>query len=77
MVFSLAQNRLVSGSSTGGEFPMKLYRVDKLAKIGGAIIKKKHILANNDRQAVKQAEESDDCPICDVLKDGEKVGQVI
>lgn len=56
---------------------MKLYRVDKLAKIGGAIIKRKHILANNDRQAVKQAEESDDCPICDVLKDGEKVGQVI
>jgi hypothetical protein len=56
---------------------MKLYRVDKLAKIGGAIIKKKHILATSDRQAVRQAEESDDCPICDVLRDGEKVGQVI
>ena len=24
---------------------MKLYRIDKLAKIGGAIIKKKHVLA--------------------------------
>ena len=56
---------------------MKLYRVDKLAKIGGAIIKKRHILANSDRQAVKQAEDSDDCPICDVKRDGETVGQVL
>jgi hypothetical protein len=56
---------------------MKLYRVDKLAKIGGAIIKKKHILAASDSQAVKQAEDSDDCPICDVLRDGERVGQIL
>ena len=56
---------------------MKLYRVNKLAKLGGMIIKKKHILANSDSQAVQQAAESDDCPICDVLKDGESVGQVI
>jgi hypothetical protein len=56
---------------------MKLYRVDKLAKLGGMVIKKKHILAASDRQAVQQAENSDDCPICDVLRDGEKVGQVL
>jgi hypothetical protein len=56
---------------------MKLYRVDKLAKPGGVVIKKKHILANSDRHAVQQAEDSDDCPICDVLKDGERVGQVL
>ena len=56
---------------------MKLYRVDKLAKRGGAIIKKKHILASSDGDAVKQAEESPDCPICDVLRDGESVGQVL
>jgi len=56
---------------------MKLYRVDKLAKIGGAIIKKKHILAASDSQAVKHAEDSDDCPICEVLRDGEKVGQIV
>jgi hypothetical protein len=56
---------------------MKLYRVDKLAKLGGTILKKKHILAPTDRAAVEQAAESDDCPICDVLRDGEKVGQVI
>jgi hypothetical protein len=56
---------------------LKLYRIDKLAKLGGMVIKKKHILAKSDAQAVQEAEASDDCPICDVLKDGEKVGQVI
>jgi hypothetical protein len=56
---------------------MKLYRVNKLAKIGGVVTKTKHILAKSDSQAIRQAEASDDCPICDVLRDGEKVGQVI
>jgi hypothetical protein len=56
---------------------MKLYRIEKLVKPGGAVIKKKHILAPTDRHALKQAEESDDCPICDVLRDGRMVGQVI
>ena len=56
---------------------MKLYRVDKLIRAGGAIIKKKHILAPSDRAAVQQAEESDDCPVCDVKRDGEVVGQVL
>ena len=56
---------------------MKLYRVNKLAKRGGMVIKKKHILANSDSQAVKQAEDSEDCPICDVLRDGETVGQIL
>jgi hypothetical protein len=55
---------------------MKLYRVDKLARPGGMVVKKKHILANSDRHAVEQAEHSDDCPVCDVLRDGQKVGQV-
>ena len=56
---------------------MKLYRVNKLAKPGGVVVKKKHILAATDHQAVKQAEDSDDCPICDVLRDGETVGQIL
>jgi hypothetical protein len=56
---------------------MKLYRVNKLAKPGGAVIKKKHILANSDRHAVEQAKDSPDCPVCDVIRDGEKVGQVV
>ena len=56
---------------------MKLYRVDKLAKRGGIVVKKKHILAKSDAQAVKQAEDSPDCPICDVSHDGEVVGRVL
>jgi len=56
---------------------MKLYRVNKLAKRGGIVIKKKHILAHSDAQAIRQAEESPDCPVCDVLRDGEKVGQIL
>ncbi len=56
---------------------MKLYRIDKLIKRGGAVIKKKHILASSDAQAVERAKESDDCPVCDVLRDGERVGQVL
>jgi len=56
---------------------MKLYRVNKLAKKDGVVIKKKHVLAHSDADAVKQAEQSDDCPICDVLRDGERVGQVL
>ena len=57
---------------------MKLYRVNKLAKAGGVVIKKKHILASSDAQAVQQAEDSPDCPICDVIAaDGKTVGQVL
>ena len=55
---------------------VKLYRINKLAKPGGAVIKKKHVLASTDRQAVAEARESDDCPVCDVLRDGNKVGEV-
>lgn len=56
---------------------MKLYRVNKLAKPGGVIIKKKDILATSDKHAVDQAADSADCPICDVLRDGEKVGSIL
>ena len=56
---------------------MKLYRVDKLAKRAGIVVKRKHILAGSDQQAVKQAEDSEDCPICDVVRDGRLVGQVL
>jgi hypothetical protein len=55
---------------------MKLYRVDKLVRAGGAIIKKKHILASSDRDAVRQAKDSDDCPVCEVLRDGTTVGEI-
>jgi hypothetical protein len=55
---------------------MKHYRVNKLAKAGGAIVKKKDVLAANDKQAVKDAVDSGDCPVCDVLRDGKIVGEI-
>ena len=56
---------------------MKLYRINKLTKPGGIVVKKKDILATSDKQAVQHAAESPDCPVCDVLRDGTKVGSVI
>jgi hypothetical protein len=55
---------------------MKLYRINKIAKPGGVILKKKDVLASSDQEALQGAEESTDCPICDVLRDGKLVGQV-
>ena len=55
---------------------MKHYRINKLAKAGGVIVKKKDVLAPNDKQAVAEAAESDDCPVCEVLRDGEVVGVI-
>ena len=56
---------------------MKLYRVNKLAKPGGMVVKKKDILAPSDTHAVKHASENLDCPVCDVFRDGQKVGSII
>lgn len=55
---------------------MKLYRIDKLSKPGGIVLKKKHVLAVSDNDAVQQAAESDDCPVCEVRKDGRPVGSI-
>lgn len=55
---------------------LKHYRIEKVAKSGGAVLKKKDILARSDREALDRAEESPDCPICDVRKDGEIIGTV-
>ncbi len=55
---------------------MKLYRINKLTRPGGAILKRKHVLAASDKQAVDDARVSEDCPVCDVLRDGNKVGEI-
>ena len=55
---------------------MKHYRIEKVARPGGAVLKKKDILADSDREAIGRAEESPDCPICDVRKDGHIIGTV-
>lgn len=55
---------------------MKLYRIDKVTKPGGIILKKKHVLAASDREAIKQAAASPDCPVCDVHRDGTYLGSI-
>ncbi len=55
---------------------MRHYRVNKLAKAGGAVVKRKDILANDDREAVVRVQNDSDCPICDVWRDGVKVGSI-
>jgi hypothetical protein len=55
---------------------MKLYQIDKVTKLGGIVLKKKHVLAASDKEAVQQAANSDDCPVCEILKDGKQVGSI-
>ena len=66
---------LGEGAMRGGI--MKLYRIDKLTRLGGMILKRKHVLAASDRDAVQMAADSPDCPVCDVLKDGQRVGSIV
>ena len=56
---------------------MKLYRINKVTEPGGAVLKKKDVLAASDQAALQRAEESADCPVCDVLRDGEIIGSVV
>ena len=56
---------------------MKLYRINKVVTPGGAVLKKKDVLAASDREALHRAKESRDCPICDVLRDGRMVGSIV
>ena len=55
---------------------MKHYRIEKIVRPGGAVLKKKDILADTDREAIHRAEQSSDCPICDVRRDGQVIGTV-
>ena len=56
---------------------MKLYRINKVTKPGGAVLKKKDVLASSDKEALQRANDSPDCPVCEVLRDGQSVGSVI
>jgi len=55
---------------------VKHYRIEKVTEPGGRVLKRKDILADSDEEAMKRAEQSPDCPICDVRKDGEPIGSV-
>ena len=55
---------------------MKHYRINKVTAPNGKILKRKDILAQNDKQAMDRAESDEDCPVCEVLQAGEKVGSI-
>lgn len=56
---------------------MKLYRINKVAKPGGAVVKKKDVLATSDKEALRRAAESSDCPVCEVLANGQPIGAIV
>ena len=55
---------------------MKLYRINKVARPDGVVLAKKDVLAASDREAMQRAEESPDCPVCEVTRDGKPVGLI-
>ncbi len=55
---------------------MDHYRINKLTKPDGVIVKTKDVLASSDKQAVEKARDDDDCPVCEVLRAGKKVGSI-
>ena len=55
---------------------MRHYRVNKLAKPDGLVLKTKDVLASSDAEAVERARSDGDCPVCEVLHAGKKVGGV-
>jgi hypothetical protein len=59
-----------------GEGNVKHYRINKVAKPNGEVVKKRDILAHNDKDALQVAASDDDCPICDVYHAGAKVGSI-
>ncbi|HEY0627083.1 MAG TPA: hypothetical protein VGD10_10160 [Allosphingosinicella sp.] len=56
---------------------MKHYRVHKVTKPGGTILKTKHIIAVDDVKAMKKASDDADCPVCEVQRDDVTVGTLI
>jgi hypothetical protein len=56
---------------------VRLYRINKVTEPGGAVLKKKDVLAASDREALKRAEDSADCPVCEVLRDGQTIGSIV
>lgn len=56
---------------------MRHYRINKVAKPGGIVLKTKDVLAVSDKEAVQVAADSADCPVCEILKDGRQVGSIL
>jgi hypothetical protein len=74
---SLVVRRQAASFSAPGAW-VKLYRIDKVATLGGPVLKKKHVLAASADEAMKRGRESADCPTCEVLgEDGKRVGSIV
>lgn len=59
---------------------MAHYRVYKLrgaGEVGRRIVKGKDLDAPDDGQAMREAEKDPDCPVCEVWRGAEKVGDVL
>ena len=65
-----------AGTRPGRRQSVKLYRINKVAGPSGPVLKKKDVLAASDREAIRTAQESADCPICEVLRDGQPIGSI-
>jgi hypothetical protein len=66
----------IAPTSRGREGIMEHYRVNKVVRPDGEVLKKKDILASNDREAIGRAADDDDCPTCDVYRRGTKIGSI-
>jgi len=69
--------RLCTMRAEGSGVFMKHYRVNKVTKPNGTILKRKDVLANDDKQALRTAAEDEDCPTCEVFHAGEKIGSIL
>lgn len=55
---------------------MDHYRINKVVKRGGRVVKSRDVLASGDGQAMQTARDDEDCPVCEVWHAGRQVGSV-
>ena len=55
---------------------MKHYRVYKLDRPQGRIVKGKDVVAPDDHVALREAEADPDCPICEVWQGTKVIGSI-
>ncbi len=55
---------------------LRSYRVYKLTEPEGRIVKGKDVNAEDDQQAMEQADQDEDCPVCEVWQGTKKVGEI-
>jgi hypothetical protein len=56
---------------------MKHYRINKVDRPGGRVLKKRDILVASDKDALTVAGQDEDCPVCDVVKAGERIESIV